>query len=67
MKELLDVVDYRLDMVNESIQELYDIESDRFLQSYEEIDLLELQAIRKELIFILDKCKEIMSKESEKE
>ena len=67
MKELCDIVDYRLDMVNESIQELYDIESDRFLQSYEEIDLLELQAIRKELIFILDKCKEIMSKESEKE
>ena len=67
MRELLDVVDYRLDMVNESIQELYDIESDRFLQSYEEIDLLELQAIRKELIFILDKCKEIMSKESEGE
>ena len=67
MKELCDIVDYRLDMVNESIQELYDIESDRFLQSYEEIDLLELQAIRKELIFILDKCKEIMKKESEKE
>jgi hypothetical protein len=67
MRELLDVVDYRLDMVNESIQELYDIESDRFLQSYEEIDLLELQAIRKELIFILDKCKEIMSKENGEE
>lgn len=67
MKEICDIVDYRLDMVNESIQELYDIETDRFLQSYEELDLLELQAIRKELIFILDKCKEIMKKESGEE
>ena len=65
MKELFNVVDYRLDLINADIQCLYDIENKRFLNDYEYIDLLELQAIKSELIFIRDKIKEIMNRESE--
>ena len=67
MKELLDIVDYRLDLVNEDIQDLDDIGNERFLRDYEEIDYLELKVIKSELIFIRDKIKEIMNRESGEE
>ena len=67
MLELFNIVDHRLDLVNADIEDIYCIDSKRVLYDEEYIDLLELQAVKSELIFIRDKIKEIMNKESEEE